>query len=82
MNKIYFMFETGMEERESKEYGPFEWVQLTYGYLRIPPNGDHFACYNEEESEWRIEPDESNIGDADDKKQWWSDVIIYSKKEV
>ena len=80
MKNIYVKFECGMEDRESKEYGPFEWVQLTYRYIRIPPNGDHFAQYDDRASEWWIDPDESKIGDPEDVKQWWSDVIIYCKE--
>lgn len=31
----YVRFECGREDRMSKDYGPFEYVQLTYNVLRV-----------------------------------------------
>lgn len=89
MKNIYVRFETGMFDRISKEYGPFEFVQITYGTLRVSTPDDvanEFAYYNEQDNEWWITDPKycarngmAVVGDPEDAKQWWSDIIIYSK---
>lgn len=47
-----------------KTVGTYEWVQLTYGELRISPNGDPIANFNIL-GYWELEDGST-----------WSDVII------
>lgn len=79
---VFVRFECGSEERSSTEYGPFEWVQLTYTSLRIPPDTDFAHFVNDE---WRLNEDIDfvhGVGnkridiDALDVSCWWSDVVI------
>jgi hypothetical protein len=66
-------FECGQEDRISDEFGPFDFVQLTYNTLRVSPNGDELAHYADTPNEWRL------WEHAD--QNWYSDVIIYDAGE-
>jgi hypothetical protein len=68
---VMVRFECGQEDRWSEEYGPFEFVQLTYGELRTGPDGESFAYY--EKGEWKIIGDDSGV--------WYSDVIVWTEEE-
>lgn len=63
----YIRFECGREDRFSDNHGPFEFVQATYGTIRVGPDGErdiaHFA-----DGLWHTED-----GHA------WSDFVIYSE---
>lgn len=67
MKDFMIRFEHGQEDRISKEYGPFPFVQLTYGELRTGPEGDPFAYYLE--GAWFLIDNED--------KDPYTDVIIY-----
>lgn len=85
---LFVRFESVVEERWSKEYGPFEWVQLTYDILRLPQDGLDFAYFTDQGDGykyWQItdHPREveglKKIGveiDPDDVGKYWSDIII------
>ena len=62
--RITVQFETGQEDRQSDVFGPFEFVQLTYGSIRVGENGDEFLA--EHNDGWWVTQD----------GQKWSDVII------
>lgn len=67
-NQVMIRFECGSEERFSQEFGPFEFVQLTYLELRVGPDGDTFAVYDEDRNRWVLN---------DDDLDTYSDVVIY-----
>lgn len=69
---VYIRFETGQENRISQEYGPFPFVQMTYGSLRVGPDGEDFAYFNKVDEDWHLEP---RFGPT---APCWSDIIIYS----
>lgn len=69
----YLRFETGSEERVSVEYGPFPFVQMTYGDLRVGPDGEEFAYYSPDADEWRV---------LKEPGAWYSDVIIYDGSDA
>lgn len=74
---VKIRFECGRDDRISHVYGPFEFVQLTYNYLRVGPDGDELAYYMDEE--WRFTPAAPEHGIvAKDAAGLWSDVIIYT----
>lgn len=50
----YFHMENGAEDRFSLTYGPFEFVQLTYGELRIGPNGDPVGFRSHVDGFWHL----------------------------
>jgi hypothetical protein len=56
----------GPDDNEAT-FGPFEWVQLTYGSLRISPDGEDLAAMRD--GAWHIEWHDSP----------YSDVVIYDK---
>ena len=76
----------GMEDRESKEYGPFDYAELTYDTLRVN-DGCIIAYFGAKAGKWvlnyafdRCKPAtlvHVKI-DSDDEKQWWSDIVIFS----
>ena len=33
-------------------FGPFDWVEGTYNYLRVGPNGEHLAVFDESRGDW------------------------------
>ena len=63
----FIRFECGREDRFSENQGPFEFVQATYGVIRVGPDGDreiaHFA-----DGLWHTEDG-----------QTWSDFVIVSE---
>ena len=67
---IKFRFENGRTDQWSEDFGPFEFVQLTYEDLRVGPDGESFATMNGN-AEWTIDQDESGTV--------YSDVIIWSE---
>lgn len=71
---LMIRFECGQEDRVSSDYGPFEFVQLTYESLRIGPDGEQFATYCH--GNWRLDDGRYRPGEAGP----WSDVIIYAPK--
>jgi hypothetical protein len=68
-------FERGQYDKWSQEFGPFEFVQLTYEGLRIAPDGDWLANYTE--GFWRLTNEAVKTITAEELQQEWSDVIIY-----
>jgi hypothetical protein len=36
---IYIRFEYGQEDRQSKDFGPYEFIQQTYEAMRVEPVG-------------------------------------------
>lgn len=75
------------ETREVTQYivlGPFEWVQMTYGELRIAPDGDVLAFVTE--GHWFLVEAASSLGASGlvrlhttklDRQWPFSDVIVY-----
>mgnify|MGYP001617056115 CR=1 FL=1 len=57
-------FECGQEDRQSKLYGPYPFVQLTYDSLRVGEDGDIFLA-NFVDGWWTTQDG-----------QRWSDVIM------
>lgn len=74
---ILVQFERGQEDKWSQEFGPFEFVQLTYEGLRISPNGDWLANYID--GFWKLTDVTIKTVTLDELTQDWSDVIIYTK---
>jgi hypothetical protein len=37
---VTIKFECGQEDRESGQFGPYEFIQVTYGTVRVGPDGD------------------------------------------
>lgn len=74
-NGIKVRFERGQQDKQSQEFGPFEFVQLTYEGLRIAPDGEWLANYTD--GFWRLTDESVKSISADDLQQEWSDVIIY-----
>ena len=73
--KTFVRFECGSEDRESAVFGPFEYVQLTYGGLTVCRAGvvdDDFAAFI---SGWW------QTGDLAEA-ELWSDVVIWGKKAM
>lgn len=71
MNKqTYFRFEIGQEDRWSEVYGPYEFVQLTYGSLRISPDGEDFAFLSNKDGYWHI---------LTELETYYSDVVIWGE---
>lgn len=68
-NQVMIRFECGSEDRVSKEYGPFEFAQLTYNGLRVGPNGEDFAVYDREADVWLPESEPLT---------WYSDAVIWA----
>lgn len=63
---VKIRFECGQEDRWSEEFGPFEYVQATYGELNASPDGKtRLADFV---SGWWVTPD----------GQQWSDYVLFS----
>ena len=71
---VKIRFERGQQDKQSREFGPFDFVQLTYEGLRIAPDGDWLANYTD--GFWRL-TDEKLTMSQEELDQEWSDVIIY-----
>ena len=71
MQNVMVRFETGQEERISQEYGPFPFVQLTYNWLRVGPDGADLAVFDRETQDW--------LPDAEPTVKY-SDVVIYPQE--
>ncbi len=69
MKNTYIRFENGQEDKIGDVLGPFEWVQITYGVIRVSDDGDDLAFQNKDDF-WIL---------IDEPGQLWSDVIIYCK---
>lgn len=67
LENVMVRFECGKEDRWSREYGPFDFVQLTYMELRVGPDGDPFAYYRVGEGMWVL------LGED----VMYSDVVIF-----
>jgi hypothetical protein len=94
--KVGIRFECGSEDRFSREYGPFEWVQQTYQYLRTSDNnGEHIAEFDMVNSEWVVyaeNPNCLNIGQhglwrthslkpKTEDRVWYSDFVVFPWRE-
>jgi hypothetical protein len=66
--QTFIRFEHGQDDRMSEVFGPFEFVQLTYGSLRVGPDGDIFFATHAN-GLWITEDGEA-----------WSDVVIWGDK--
>lgn len=71
----YIRFERGRHGIVGPIFGPFEWVQLTYGHIRIGPEGEDFAFLDEPGGDWIIYDDVVLPQGHTDRH--YSDVIIY-----
>lgn len=94
LNDMYIRFECGTEGRASIEYGPFPFVQMTYQYLRVGPEGEHFAEFDPENDEWvpyaenPAAQEVTKVGEwtqtvlkpKSEDRVWYSDVCIFSKE--
>ena len=57
-----------VQRDESRELGPFDYVELTYEYLRVGPDGDFIGDYDFCLGFWTLNSDSSE----------WSDITVYS----
>jgi hypothetical protein len=76
----YFRLECGQEDRISREFGPYDFVQITYSNLRVELNDDTvIAAYYDVAGEWKLNEEFLDILgiDAVLSKSWYSDIIIY-----
>ena len=70
--KTWVRFERGRDDIIGPTFGPYDYVQLTYGTLRISPNGDDLAVkYN---GDWHVIPEHQP---EEGSGRHYSDVIIY-----
>jgi hypothetical protein len=61
--EYYCQFLKGMEEVESKVYGPYpEFIYLTYNMLRVGPDDDTIAIYDDDW--WKPEGEEISYSDV------------------
>lgn len=86
-HRLYFRPETGCEDRFGKTYGPYEYLQLTYGELRISPNGDSAMGFVD--NRWQFAPAGEEVGHGlgviahpDDVDKKWTDIVIFELAEV
>lgn len=63
---LHIQFLSYQHETESRWYGPYPFVQMTYESLRVGPDGDHLSFFN---GDWQ---------DPDDPTRKWSDVVIHA----
>jgi hypothetical protein len=63
----FIRFECGREDRFSENHGPFEFVQATYGTIRVGPDGDREIAHFKG-GFWHTEDG-----------QIWSDFVIFSE---
>jgi hypothetical protein len=66
----YLRFEFGQEDHISPVYGPFPFVQLTYELLRVGPDGEELAYFEDANNCWRVR----------DSAEVYTDVIIYDQE--
>jgi hypothetical protein len=67
---LYLTFSRGRDDKEGPILGPFDWVQLTYDEIRVSPNGDPVALFDE--GDWHLYGDTNSGLD----REPWSDVVI------
>ena len=73
---VLIKFERGQQDKESQEFGPFEFAQLTYEGLRVGPDGDWIANYVD--GFWRLTDESVKTISPEELIQEWSDVVIYT----
>ena len=73
----------GSDQQDSLVLGPFpEFIQLTYQYVRVGPDGDHIAAFDPERGVWVIGIDMMHLGPInvlsghDQDGMIFSDVVI------
>ena len=64
--QVMIRFECGQEGRISKDFGPFPFVQATYEQIRVGPDGDAIACWNQNTGHWILTRNHTR----------WSDFVI------
>ncbi len=69
---VKFLYPVLGEEEESLKLGSYPFVQITYRFLRIGPNGGTLAYLNDEE-EWELT---ELVGEHEGKK--FRDVVIFN----
>lgn len=69
---VRIQLECPREDREFVFLGPYEWVQITYADIRIPPDGDTIAVYDPKTDDWFFETGVLHEGVPVN----WSDVVI------
>lgn len=74
-DKVFVRFERGRDEVTGPTFGPFEWFQQTYQDLRVSPDGDPLAEWNEKAGEWFIIKGEH-------EGEFYSDFIVYSSDKA
>ena len=62
-------------DQEAVEYGPFEYVQMTYGSLRSSPDGEEFAYYANDRWMLSVPQDHPDF----DKK--FTDFVVWSSND-
>lgn len=78
-------FEKGREDKVGPTFGPFPFAQLTYGTLRVGPNGDELAgivldC--EHDGDWVLAQDAPAPAIKSEHKDInWSDAVIYDGEQ-
>ena len=70
MSQTYIRFERIRDGITGPQFGPFAFVQLTYDELRIGPNGEPFARFDQKYVHWFL-----YNGDEEP----YSDVIVWSE---
>ncbi|QRM35001.1 hypothetical protein [Microvirga sp. VF16] len=63
----FIRFECGREDRFSENHGPFEFVQATYGTIRVDPDGDREIAHFKD-GLWHTEDGQA-----------WTDFVMFSE---
>ena len=86
--RFWFRPECGRDDRIGPDIGPFEdFLQLTYRELVCNGHGSTDTCvavWNEEKGDWYLNgenPTVKRCTEARDRKDPWSDLVIYVKVE-
>lgn len=75
------------DQPEMMTLGPFpDYIELTYEYLRVGPEGDHLAAFDSERGVWVLGIDSERVGvinvmkGHDPNGTVWSDIAIRVKE--
>lgn len=79
----------GSDQPDRMTLGPFpDYVELTYEYLRVGPDGDHIAAFDTERGVWVVGVTSEQHGIVTEMKGHdpdgtiWSDIVITVKEEA
>jgi len=81
---VTITLERGRDDIEPVILGPFDWVQVTYDTVRIPPDGETILMFSEGDwypiKESKINNYWSKIQADTSSEEYWSDLIIGAVK--